>query len=219
VCLVLSFIGVPAQDVPARIDWFFSLSDLPTGEYGSIYHVYDSRQRLRFQLGFTNGSNQSVRLPADVLSRIRFVLSRSSSKGELPVEWESAIHSSTNASDSVPVGLGITLGPGDSYGVIGVLTAPLADGEQLITLNVTAAVEGLTWSDGSPWRGLVLSGLGALVRVLKPETVAERRTYHLIESNVALRSGDAEAALGHARQILEENPNEPSGTMRWQRSG
>jgi tetratricopeptide (TPR) repeat protein len=203
--------GTPAQEKPAALTWFFGLADLPNGEWGSIYHVYDSRQSLRFQLGFRNESNRSVHVSADVLSRVRFVLNRGSSNAELRVEWETATHSSLSGSDTVPVGLAVTLGPGDSYGRTGVLTAELADGEQLLRLNVTAAAEAVTWSDGTPWRGRLSPDLAAVVRVLKPQTVEERHYYHLIESSVALRRGDTEAALRHAREVLQESPNDQRG--------
>lgn len=143
--------------------------------------------------------------------RLRFVLSRGAANVELSVEWEDVNHISELVADIVPAGLAITLGPGDTYSGAAVLAARLTDGEQRLTMKVTAAIEALTWSDGTPWRGRHFGDAQLVVRVPKPETLAERRSYHLIESNVAFKRGDTDAALRHARDVLKENPKDAGG--------
>jgi predicted Zn-dependent protease len=100
------------------------------------------------------------------------------------------------------------LAPGDSYGGTATVTATLTEGEQELQMNVTAAVESLTWSDGTAWRGRYRAYISVLVRVRKPTTLAERRAYHLAEGGAALSQGQPEATRRHATEVLRESPND-----------
>jgi hypothetical protein len=110
-----------AQGGPAVLEWGWQLPGLPIAEAGAIYNVFDDRTTLRLSIGFTNDSDRSLSLPPDFLARIRMTLVQGSASSPASVEWVQATHASALVSDRVPVGLAITLGPGDSFGATGLI--------------------------------------------------------------------------------------------------
>jgi tetratricopeptide (TPR) repeat protein len=205
---------VAGQERQTRLDWDFTVLGLPNAEYGSIYNIFDDRSSLDVAWNFANASaDRAVVVPYDFHAKLRVSIARDTKSYPINVEWTRAGHQTQSAHIAIPLGLPVTLAPGESLSVSGVLRngLPQGEGQYEIVTNISEAAKGLRWADATPWTGQSPPQGSVTIRVLKPRNDADRWQYHLTESTFASLRSDSAAAISHARELLKLRPGAPAG--------